>query len=259
MRRRSGSGSSLRFAFLRAVLLAAAPSIACAGVPTAAMVTVPGGQYSPFYSQDAAKQPRPVNVDAFRMDAYPVTRAAFLEFVRKHPQWRKSEVKTIFADDHYLDDWSTDSSFGNDEDGDRPVVSVSWFAAKAYCESLGKSLPTTDQWEYALADGGRNTEAVRSKALAWYATANASQLPPIGSMGRNGYGIYDLVGLVWEWTLDFNAFASADDKAFFCGSGSLGSADPSDFAAFMRYSLRASLKSSYTTRNLGFRCVENAR
>lgn len=221
------------------------------------MVAVPAGTYEPFYSQDAAKKPHPVNVSAFRMDTYPVTHNAFLEFVRWHPEWRKSAVKAIFADNRYLADWRSDLAFKNADDGERPVVNVSWFAAKAYCESVGKMLPTTDQWEYALFDEGRNRQSVKDTALAWYASADAPRLPPVGSTGRNGYGIYDLVGLIWEWTLDFNAFASADDVSFFCGGASQGSADASDFAAFMRYSLRASLKSAYTTKNLGFRCVEN--
>ena len=72
--------------------------------------------------------------------------------------------------------------------------------------------------------------------------------------------------LVWEWTLDFNAYATTaesrdangKDSAGFCGGAPAGVADPTDYPAFMRYSMRASLKANYTADNLGFRCAGGA-
>ena len=70
-----------------------------------------------------------------------------------------------------------------------------------------------------------------------------------------------LVGLVWEWTRDFNSMMSGQDlrasSVRFCGGSSLGAADPSDYASFMRYAMRESLKAAYTTGNLGFRCASD--
>ena len=48
------------------------------------------------------------SVAAFRMDIEPVTNAQFLAFVTAHPEWRKSKVKPIFAEDRYLKRWPTD-------------------------------------------------------------------------------------------------------------------------------------------------------
>jgi formylglycine-generating enzyme required for sulfatase activity len=143
-----------------------------------------------------------------------------------------------------------------------PVTQVSWFAANAYCEAQGKSLPTTDQWELALFDRGRNQEKLKQTILAWYGRPNSEKLDDVGKAGTNGYGISDLGILVWEWTEDFNAFLAALDSReggaddnLFCGNGSrMG--DASDYAAFMRYSFRSSLKANYTTSNLGFRCAK---
>ena len=75
-----------------------------------------------------------------------------------------------------------------------------------------------------------------------------------------------MVGLVWEWTLDFDAYATSaesrdpngKDTGFVCGAGAAGATDPSDYPGFMRFSLRASLKANYTADNVGFRCAGEA-
>lgn len=236
----------------------------------AGMSLIPAGTYSPFFAQKSAKasgapaKTKPVYVDAFWLDNYPVTNRQFLDFVRRHATWRKSQAKAVFADPHYLDHWQSDLRWQASQNGSQPVTNISWFAAEAYCESLGKSLPTTGQWEYALADQGRDKNQVRDKALAWYSSPDPASLPAVGSTGKNGFGIYDMVGLVWEWTQDFNSFmagaelrdSDGKDRSLFCGNGSSGVKDASDYAAFMRFSLRTSIKASYTTNNLGFRCAK---
>ena len=70
-------------------------------------------------------------------------------------------------------------------------------------------------------------------------------------------------GLVWEWVDDYNTALvtgesrgdSGLDRNLFCGSESVGSSDPKDYAAFMRFAFRSSLEAKYTVRNLGFRCA----
>ena len=47
------------------------------------------------------------------------------------------------------------------------------------------------------------------------------------------------------------------DKELFCGSGSVNATDLMNYAAFMRYAFRGSLKANYTTKNLGFRCAKD--
>ena len=236
------------------------------------MVLVPGGVYEPFFARKARQQggdllpPETVTIKSFRLDRTPVTNAQFTGFVTRHPEWRKSGVPSLFAEGHYLGRWPEDLSFGPPEAAQRPVTNVSWFAAEAYCEAQGKVLPTTDQWEYALFDRGRGGDVVRDHILAWYAVPNSADLPIVDDAEMNGYGVAGLIGLVWEWTLDFSSAltgaelrSSGDkNKAQFCGSGSLGAKDATDYAAFMRYSFRASLKASYTTANLGFRCAKEA-
>jgi len=234
------------------------------------MVNIPSGSYEPFYRRESEKitrasftRARSVSVEAFQLDRYPVTNREFISFVKNHPQWRRSNVLPIFADAHYLTHWASDLSLAHPSDNERPVTNVSWFAAQAYCKAEGKMLPTTDQWEYVLADRGINNKAVRAAILAWYGRPATQALPVVQASAANSYRISGLVGLIWEWTLDFNSVLSGSDTrgsdARFCGGGSLGVTDPGDYASFMRYSMRASLKASYTTKDLGFRCAKNAR
>lgn len=192
------------------------------------------------------------------MDRYPVTKSEFAIFLSAHPEWRKSRVQSLYADSNYLDDWKDDLHFGNEtNDGLTPMTHVSWFAARAYCQAQGKDLPTTDQWEYVADDGGRGS----SKNLEWYAEPNSPRLPKVTSASTNGFGVSGLYGLIWEWTLDFSSAIPTDEDGNdqFCGAGSLGAADSSDYASFLRYAFRSSLKASYTTKNLGFRCVQETQ
>ncbi len=253
-----------------ALLVCIAASTASAepqGTERPPRVVVPAGKLLPFFAprppQGVAPGPRrPIEVPAFELDTAPVTNAEMLAFVRQHPQWRRSRVARIFAEETYLSHWRGDLELG-DPSAQAPVTHVSWFAAEAYCQAQQATLPTTLQWEYALADRGRGEQARRERVLAWYAQPSGQALGPVAQSAANGYGVHDLVGLVWEWTLDFSADmlgseprnSGTKEEARFCGAGALGALDPSDYATFMRYSFRASLRARFTTGNLGFRCA----
>lgn len=225
---------------------------------------MPAGQYVPLYGHastaGAAAPARPVHVPRFRMDVEPVTNAAFLAFVTAHPEWRRSHVARSLADGAYLGRWRGDLDPGPDAPPRSPVVSVSWFAARAYLHARGEDLPTTDQWEYAAAASRTTRDASRDplvldRLLAWYSTPTPERLAAVGSTPPNIYGLRDLHGLIWEWTLDFNSVLIGDDTRGVCGAGAAGASDVENYAAFMRYAFRSSLDARYTVANLGFRGV----
>jgi formylglycine-generating enzyme required for sulfatase activity len=228
------------------------------------MAKVAGGSFIPLYSKDI----QAVEVKGFEMDIYPVTNADFLEFVRKNPDWARSSVKRLFADSNYLRHWKDDLTI-DPVTALSPVVNVSWFAAKEYCECRGKRLPEVAEWEVAArasstrADAG-NDPAFYKYVLGWLTKPTPSVLPPVGSTFRNFFGIYDLHGLVWEWTWDFNSALTTGesrgngslDNAMFCGGGSFGAKDMTNYASFMRFAMRSSVKAKYCVPNMGFRCVK---
>lgn len=238
--------------------------------PPQQMATIKSGTFVPLYGADKA----PVPVKAFLLDTYPVTNAEFLAFVKQNPQWQKSKVKRLFADQNYLRHWASDESIGADaaKISNSPIVNVSWFAAKAYCECQGKRLPSVNEWEYAaLASESKadatNDERFYQRSLEWYSQPNPQYLPPVQKSFRNYYGVYGMIGLVWEWTSDYNSAMLVDDarstgssdQQQFCGSGASNASNVKNYVAFMRYAFRSSLKANYTVANLGFRCAQSSK
>jgi len=250
-----------------ALVLGTAATSVAAVLRSAPMVSIPAGDYVPFFQESPGKgKPRventAVRMHAFRLDALPVTNSQYLDFVREHGEWRRSRVKPLFADQNYLAHWRGDLELEDAKAASEPVTNVSWFAAEAYCEAKGLKLPLTEQWEYALADQGRKQTEVEQQSLDWFSAPNPKRPAAVGQGKPNGYGVYDLIGLVWEWTLDASSFmtgteqrnTSSKDDAMFCGGGSIGVSDAANYPAFMRYAMRSSLKASYTVENVGFRC-----
>lgn len=78
-----------------------------------------------------------------------------------------------------------------------PVVNVTWFEAKKYCEWLSKELgvpvrlPMEDEFEYCCADHQVGTEAT--------AVFDCGTITQVKTKQPNKFGLYDMLGLVWEW------------------------------------------------------------
>lgn len=270
---------SLRTAIL---ILVAAATPASAATRTAAatdrvaraasrMAKLPAGSYRPLYAPTGVSR---IRVAGFALDREPVTRAEYLAFVARHPEWQRGRVRPVFADARYLADWRGVLDAGDAAAGRLPVTEISWFAARAYCASLGKRLPTVDEWEYAAAASERTADAsadpsFRARLLALYGTMRGRS-PTTARGFTNAYGVRGMHGVVWEWTLDFNSVvldddsratgsgADARDRHLYCASSSIGATDPADYPAFLRYAVRAGLGARSTTSTVGFRCAADA-
>lgn len=226
------------------------------------MVKVPAGTFTPFWDNQVGRRQQ---VKSFYLDARAVTNAEFLAFVQANPRWARSKVPALYADAGYLKHWAGDFHLGKNHPAS-PVTNVSWHAANAYAKWKGKRLPTTQEWEYAgqasLVNDPRPMEKI---ILEWYSKPAPKVLPAVGTTCKNAFRLYDMHGLVWEWVEDFNSILLEDDsrsnstlnRSLFCASGSLGASDKEDYAAFMRFAFRGSLKASYTVSHLGFRCAKD--
>ncbi len=231
-------------------------------------VPMPGGRFESVLPQGAVPTAAvAVDIAPFALRAMPVAASEYLAFVRAHPGWQRTQVPAVFADKRYLIDWRSTSQLADDDSAMRPQTNVSWFAAKAFCESEGARLPTWLEWEYAASADetlrdARADPAWRRRILAWYERPTAAVLPAVGGP-PNAYGVRDLHGLVWEWVEDFNALFIAGDSRTqgdpdtlkFCGAGAISVVDRDSYAVLMRIALLSSLGAADTTSNLGFRCA----
>jgi formylglycine-generating enzyme required for sulfatase activity len=220
------------------------------------MHLVPAGTYRSFFKRDGKSVE--TEVAPFLLDRLPVTRGAFAEFVRARPDFRRSRLKRLFAEEAYLSDFRSDLDPGDKTSS--PVTFVSWFAARAYCACQGKRLPTLVEWERAASPeieaGGEREPRVRAGAPERGRLAFA--------MGASSARAGDLeFGSVWEWTEDYDGApvssrtSDAADSNLFCGAG-VRAADAADYGGFLRYSFRSSLRAAYSLKNLGFRCAKDA-
>lgn len=121
-----------------------------------------------------------------------------------------------------------DSSLGGLDD--HPVVHVAWQDAEAYARWAGKSLPTEAEWEYAARGGLEGKDyawgdelAPQGRLLANYwqglfPFANQSadgweRTSPVGTYPPNGFGLFDMIGNVWEWTTDWYGVPRRERKS----------------------------------------------
>jgi formylglycine-generating enzyme required for sulfatase activity len=103
---------------------------------------------------------------------------------------------------------------------DHPVVHVAYKDAEAYAKWAGKALPTEAEWEFAargglddaeFAWGDELTPGGRYMANTWQGNFPHENLKndgyertsPVKTFPPNGYGLYDMIGNVWEWTTDW--------------------------------------------------------
>ena len=145
-----------------------------------------------------------VKIKPFKLGRYPVTNAQYLAFLEATGANRPENVDTEGLNA-----------------ANQPVGGLSWEDANDYARWLAKRtrlhyrLPTDSEWEYA-ARGGRE-----STIFPWGDEINAehccyNNLPapmPVGQYRPNGFGLYDMVGTVWEWCSDIYNEVAAGDKA----------------------------------------------
>jgi formylglycine-generating enzyme required for sulfatase activity len=108
---------------------------------------------------------------------------------------------------------------------DHAVVHVAWPDAVAYAEWAGKRLPTEAEWEFAARAGHEHSEYTWGDAALDTAHSQAdvydgvfpehpASPSPVRAHAPNAYGLYDMAGNVWQWTLDwFRSDTYANDNA----------------------------------------------
>ena len=130
---------------------------------------------------DREKPRHSVNVKGFQMMATEVTQGQYQSVIGANPSNFKNCGSTC------------------------PVEQVNWNEAKAFCSKIGGRLPTEAEWEYA-ARAGTGTKFYcgdnRLDSDAWFNENSGSKTHPAKQKQPNAWGLYDMLGNVWEWVDD---------------------------------------------------------
>ncbi|MEG4092839.1 ergothioneine biosynthesis protein EgtB [Microcoleus sp. Pol12B4] len=185
------------------------------------VIEIPGGEF--YMGSDAAealdneRSRHLCYLEEYSIDRYPVTCRQYRDFMEsggyKNPDWWSADGWKWLQGEAISQPlyWSENPAFNN-----HPVCGVSWYEAEAYCNFIGKRLPSEAEWE---------------KAASWDATNSTYRIypwgeePPNGSLcnhgnniantspvdafpkGASAIGCYDMLGNVWEWTAStFDAY-----------------------------------------------------
>jgi formylglycine-generating enzyme required for sulfatase activity len=132
---------------------------------------------------------------------------------------------------------------------DRPVDSVGWSDATAYCSRIGMRLPTESEWEYAAYGGIAELPKRPLGSLAWYDANSNDSTHRVATRLPNSYGLWDMLGNVWEWVQD--AGRGPGERILKGGSFY-------NIARDVRVSGRMSAPPELRHRDLGFRCAASS-
>ncbi|MBN2531475.1 MAG: SUMF1/EgtB/PvdO family nonheme iron enzyme [Spirochaetales bacterium] len=246
-------------------------------VKNTVFIFIPGTTYimgdtvnldSSFYP-DMETLPHPVTTESFYISEREVTNRDFLSFVKANPSWLPANREKLIADElvtgNYLSHWNGDSPV--DEDMEKPVTDISYFAAREYCRwltsflsgqfpgRLSARLPYETEWE-CIAKYIDN----RVTASLFFSERGSGSLSNTGKNANDRYPVRDIFGSVWEWCDNWyypvDSALSPIDTAF-TGSEKVvrGGSWATSKTDNVRSWTRGSQPPSWCTPYLGFRPV----
>jgi formylglycine-generating enzyme required for sulfatase activity len=210
------------------------------------MAEIPGGEIE--LRDDRTKEKWTVEIEPFLMAKFPVTQDLYFEITKESP-----------------------STF---KDNRRPVETVSWKDAVKFCNSLsikvglkpcysfndgneeitfvqtadGCRLPTEAEWEYACKAGTTGVRYGELDLIAWYKGNSEKTTHHVGLKEPNSWGLYDMLGNVWEWCSDIYDETVYGSYRIFRGGGWFD-----EERGCMATNRRRSHPTSFKIDDLGFR------
>lgn len=156
---------------------------------------------------------------------------------------------------------------------DLPVERVSWVDVQTFLQRVNARsdgyryrLPTEAEWEYAARAGSAGPYYGKPDEIAWHSGKWGVKTHPVGRKQPNAWGLYDMLGNVWEWVQDW--YASSYYSSFSSSSPVVDPAGPPsgsfrvlrggswyDKSMYLRVSGRLYFKPDYKYVSIGFRCV----
>jgi formylglycine-generating enzyme len=264
------------------------------------MVVIPSGSFamgSPDSEIRRGDDEGPVHIvkiAAFALGKTEITRGQFAEFVERTKYSYGDRCWTIESG-KYEERSGTWRKLGYPQEDNHPVACINWNDATAYAKWLSKKtggnyrLPTEAEWEYATrgntstarywgdnpdeacayANGADQTAQLQIEgATSWsvhLCTDGFAYTAPVGSFKPNAFGLYDMLGNVWEWTEDnyndsygaapTDGSARQGDGAYRVLRGGSWNNSPSNLRAAIRYKSEPALRFS----SFGFRLARSLK
>jgi formylglycine-generating enzyme required for sulfatase activity len=224
--------------------------------PVEDMVEIPAGPFilGSDTGEDNETPAQTIELPAYQIDRFEVTNDDYTLFVNATGYQTEAEKKGAKKN------WRTEA----EGQGNHPVVRVAWNDAAAFCEWLGKRLPTEPEWEKAargeegnLFPWGNEFDPAKAniKASGIRGTVAVGSFPA----GASPYGVEDLAGNVWEWTADpYQAYPNStyQDKFYSDQVRVTRGGGWFDDEATVRSTNRSAADPSAANDDLGFRCAQ---
>lgn len=214
------------------------------------MVEIPKGKV--HLRDDRTKAHWCVKIDPFLLSKYPVTQDLYIEVTKENP-----------------------STF---QESKRPVETVTWKEAVNFCNKLsiqtglnpcyvipenngditfdntadGFRLPTEAEWEYACKAGTSEIRYGELNLIAWYKNNARNTTQVVGQKKPNAWGLFDMLGNVWEWCTDLYDTEVYGSYRIFRGGGFCDQE-----RSVMATTRRRSHPLKFKIEDLGFRIAKN--
>jgi formylglycine-generating enzyme required for sulfatase activity len=214
------------------------------------LIEIPSGKIE--LRDDRTKQKWTVEIEPFLLAKFPVTQEFYYDVMKALP-----------------------STFKGNE---LPVETVTWKEAVTFCNSLsvmtrlnpcysftmqseeisfdpsadGFRLPTEAEWEYACKAGTKAARYGELESIAWYKSNSEKTTHQVGLKEPNLWGLYDMLGNVWEWCSDIYDETVYGSYRIIRGGGWYDEA-----RGCLATNRRRSHPTSFKVDDLGFRIARN--
>ncbi len=224
--------------------------------PEEDMIEIPAGSFilGSNKTEPNESPEQQMDVAAFKIDHFEVTNDDFTMFVNA------TGYKTEAEKSNAKKTWRTYV----EGHGNHPVIKVSWNDAIAFCQWLGKRLPTEFEWEKAARGQKGNIYPWGNEFVAANANIKATGIRgtvAVGSFpaGASPYGVEDMAGNVWEWTASpYQGYPKSTyvDKFYSNNLHVTRGGGWFDDEAQVRSSNRSAAAPNAANDDLGFRCAQ---
>lgn len=216
------------------------------------MVEIPSGKIELW--DDRTKQKWTVEIAPFFLAKFPITQDLYFEITKESPSTIKGDR--------------------------RPVETVTWIESVNFCNALsfqsglkpyylfddnteeifhnpssdGFRLPTEAEWEYACKAGTAGIRYNELDLIAWYKENSKQTTHIVGEKQPNAWGLYDMLGNVWEWCSDLYDTEVYGSYRIFRGGGWCD-----EERSVMATTRRRSHPLKFKIDDLGFRIARNKK